>query len=71
MKPKIPADIRELKPLRDAYCRGWIDRGAASARKAGSTMTEAKISANQANGRKGGRPRTRIFSQVTLPHHPT
>lgn len=55
MRINIPTDL-PADP-REAYRRGWRDRAAKSARKAGSTTSEAKAAAARANGAKGGRPR--------------
>jgi hypothetical protein len=55
MKVSIPPDLA-TEPERVAYRRGWRDRGAKSAAKAGRATSEAKAAAARANGAKGGRP---------------
>lgn len=59
MRIKIPRNLHagSCEEVVAAYRRGWRDALAASARKAGSTTSEAKAAAARANGAKGGRPR--------------
>jgi hypothetical protein len=52
----IPIDLA-TEAERTAYRRGWKDRAAKSASRAGKTTSEAKATAARANGAKGGRPR--------------
>jgi hypothetical protein len=59
MRIAIPADLT-TEPERNAYRRGWRDRGTKSAAKAGRATSKAKAAAARANGAKGGRPRKRV-----------
>ncbi len=51
-----PADLLTAAQ-REAYRRGWRDRAAKVAAKAGRATSPRKAAAARANGAKGGRPR--------------
>jgi hypothetical protein len=55
MRITIPADL-PTDP-REAYRRGWRDRAATLAARAGRATSQAKAAAARLNGAKGGRPR--------------
>jgi hypothetical protein len=52
----IPPDLA-TDAERDAYRRGWRDRAAKAAARAGKSTSTAKAEAARLNGAKGGRPR--------------